>query len=163
MRECDWGGDRAHRRGTSLTKLPGHIHFPRAQRAPPRKDRAPSRRSGGTGIAMSRGKICCLALLALGALALAVTLAVVLTQPRCAPQQYLHGAVAADTESCSLIGRYVHGAPAPPVTPGSPGSPVCVPCLGLTEGTSPEHGLELRSCPVPAPGLRSRRDSSRSL
>ncbi|NXR43155.1 GGT5 hydrolase, partial [Zosterops hypoxanthus] len=58
-------------------------------------------------IAMSRGKICCLALLALGALALAVTLAVVLTQPRCGPQQYLHGAVAADTESCSLIGRNI--------------------------------------------------------
>ncbi|NWX55419.1 GGT5 hydrolase, partial [Promerops cafer] len=58
-------------------------------------------------IAMSTGKICCLVLLTLGVLAVAVTLVVILTQPRCAPQQYLHGAVAADTESCSLIGRNI--------------------------------------------------------
>ncbi|XP_053815599.1 glutathione hydrolase 5 proenzyme [Vidua chalybeata] len=56
---------------------------------------------------MSTGKICCLVLLTLGVLAVAVTLVVILTQPRCAPQQYLHGAVAADTESCSLIGRNI--------------------------------------------------------
>ncbi|XP_063271700.1 glutathione hydrolase 5 proenzyme isoform X2 [Prinia subflava] len=54
---------------------------------------------------MSTGKICCLLLLTLGVLAVAVTLVVMLTQPRCGAQQYLHGAVAADTESCSLIGR----------------------------------------------------------
>ncbi|NXW70210.1 GGT5 hydrolase, partial [Hirundo rustica] len=57
--------------------------------------------------AMSTGKICCLVLLTLGVLAVAVTLVVVLTQPRCGAQQYLHGAVAADTESCSLIGRNI--------------------------------------------------------
>ncbi|XP_041344964.1 glutathione hydrolase 5 proenzyme [Pyrgilauda ruficollis] len=56
---------------------------------------------------MSTGKICCLLLLTLGVLAVAVTLVVILTQPRCAPQQFLHGAVAADTESCSLIGRNI--------------------------------------------------------
>ncbi|KAL2298593.1 hypothetical protein Nmel_015596 [Mimus melanotis] len=56
---------------------------------------------------MSTGKICCLVLLTLGVLAVAVTLVVILTQPRCAPQQYLHGAVAADSESCSLIGRNI--------------------------------------------------------
>uniref|UniRef100_A0A8C3QV13 Glutathione hydrolase n=1 Tax=Cyanoderma ruficeps TaxID=181631 RepID=A0A8C3QV13_9PASS len=56
---------------------------------------------------MSRGKICCLVLLTLGVLAVAVTLVVMLTQPRCGAQQYLHGAVAADTESCSLIGRNI--------------------------------------------------------
>ncbi|NXC80806.1 GGT5 hydrolase, partial [Cercotrichas coryphoeus] len=58
-------------------------------------------------IAMSTGKICCLVLLTLGVLAVAVTLVVILTQPRCGPQQYLHGAVAADTESCSLVGRNI--------------------------------------------------------
>ncbi|NXB27338.1 GGT5 hydrolase, partial [Eulacestoma nigropectus] len=58
-------------------------------------------------IAMSTGKICCLVLLILGVLAVAVTLVVILTQPRCGPQQYLHGAVAADTETCSLIGRNI--------------------------------------------------------
>ncbi|NXB42804.1 GGT5 hydrolase, partial [Leucopsar rothschildi] len=57
--------------------------------------------------AMSTGKLCCLLLLTLGVLAVAVTLVVILTQPRCAPQQYLHGAVAADTESCSLVGRNI--------------------------------------------------------
>ncbi|KAI1232918.1 hypothetical protein IHE44_0006101 [Lamprotornis superbus] len=56
---------------------------------------------------MSTGKLCCLVLLTLGVLAVAVTLVVILTQPRCAPQQYLHGAVAADTESCSLVGRNI--------------------------------------------------------
>ncbi|XP_038008374.1 glutathione hydrolase 5 proenzyme [Motacilla alba alba] len=56
---------------------------------------------------MPTGKICCLALLALAVLAVAVTLVLILSQPRCAPQQYLHGAVAADTESCSLIGRNI--------------------------------------------------------
>ncbi|KAJ7423381.1 Gamma-glutamyltransferase 5 [Pitangus sulphuratus] len=54
---------------------------------------------------MSTGKICCLVLLTLGVLAVAVTLVVILTQPRCGPQRYLHGAVAADTETCSDIGR----------------------------------------------------------
>ncbi|KAL9834246.1 glutathione hydrolase 5 proenzyme isoform 2-T2 [Geothlypis trichas] len=54
---------------------------------------------------MSTGKICCLVLLTLAVLAGAVTLVVILSQPRCAAQQYLHGAVAADTERCSLIGR----------------------------------------------------------
>ncbi|NWW10271.1 GGT5 hydrolase, partial [Oreocharis arfaki] len=57
--------------------------------------------------AMPTGKICCLVLLTLGVLAVAVTLVVILTQPRCGPQQYLHGAVAADTETCSLIGRNI--------------------------------------------------------
>ncbi|NXV60973.1 GGT5 hydrolase, partial [Molothrus ater] len=57
--------------------------------------------------AMSTGKICCLVLLTLAVLAGAVTLVVILSQPRCAPQQYLHGAVAADTERCSLIGRNI--------------------------------------------------------
>lgn len=47
---------------------------------------------------MSTGKVCCLVLLSLAVLAVAVTLVVILRQPRCAPQQYLHGAVAADTE-----------------------------------------------------------------
>ncbi|XP_077043960.1 glutathione hydrolase 5 proenzyme isoform X1 [Agelaius phoeniceus] len=56
---------------------------------------------------MSTGKICCLVLLTLAVLAGAVTLVVILSQPRCAPQQYLHGAVAADTETCSLIGRNI--------------------------------------------------------
>ncbi|XP_068065212.1 glutathione hydrolase 5 proenzyme [Anomalospiza imberbis] len=56
---------------------------------------------------MSTGKICCLVLLSLGVLAVAMTLVVILTQPRCAPQHYLHGAVAADTESCSLVGRNI--------------------------------------------------------
>ncbi|XP_075575099.1 glutathione hydrolase 5 proenzyme [Pelecanus crispus] len=53
---------------------------------------------------MSTGKICCLVLLTLGVLAV-VTLVVILTQPKCGPQRYLHGAVAADTETCSIIGR----------------------------------------------------------
>ncbi|KAM4649546.1 glutathione hydrolase 5 proenzyme isoform 1-T2 [Amazona ochrocephala] len=54
---------------------------------------------------MSTGKVCCLLLLTLGVLAVVVTLVVILTQPKCGPQQYLHGAVAADTETCSVIGR----------------------------------------------------------
>ncbi|NXF05676.1 GGT5 hydrolase, partial [Smithornis capensis] len=58
-------------------------------------------------IDMSTGKICCLVLLTLGVLAVAVTLVVILTQPKCGPQRYLHGAVAADTETCSLIGRNI--------------------------------------------------------
>lgn len=57
---------------------------------------------------MSTGKICCLVLLTLGVLAVVVVLVVILTQPKCGPQRYLHGAVAADTETCSVIGRYVH-------------------------------------------------------
>ncbi|NWS54490.1 GGT5 hydrolase, partial [Chunga burmeisteri] len=56
-------------------------------------------------IDMSTGKICCLVLLTLGVLAVVVALVVILTQPRCGPQRYLHGAVAADTETCSVIGR----------------------------------------------------------
>ncbi|XP_009641389.1 glutathione hydrolase 5 proenzyme [Egretta garzetta] len=54
---------------------------------------------------MSTGRICCLVLLTLGVLAVVVALVVILTQPRCGPQHYLHGAVAADTETCSDIGR----------------------------------------------------------
>ncbi|KAM6298077.1 glutathione hydrolase 5 proenzyme [Aegotheles albertisi] len=54
---------------------------------------------------MSTGKICCLVLLTLGVLVVVVALVVILTQPRCGPQRYLHGAVAADTETCSIIGR----------------------------------------------------------
>ncbi|KAM6377864.1 glutathione hydrolase 5 proenzyme isoform 1-T1 [Pluvialis apricaria] len=54
---------------------------------------------------MSTGKICCLVLLTLGVLAVVVVLVVILTQPKCGPQRYLHGAVAADTETCSIIGR----------------------------------------------------------
>ncbi|NXN33804.1 GGT5 hydrolase, partial [Nycticryphes semicollaris] len=56
-------------------------------------------------IDMSTGKICCLVLLTLGVLAVVVVLVVILTQPKCDPQHYLHGAVAADTETCSVIGR----------------------------------------------------------
>uniref|UniRef100_A0A8B9SAX9 Glutathione hydrolase n=1 Tax=Apteryx owenii TaxID=8824 RepID=A0A8B9SAX9_APTOW len=52
-----------------------------------------------------RGRICCLVLLTLGVLAVVVALVVILTQPECGPQQYLHGAVAADTKICSDIGR----------------------------------------------------------
>ncbi|NXF47762.1 GGT5 hydrolase, partial [Oceanites oceanicus] len=54
---------------------------------------------------MSSGKVCCLVLLTLGVLAVVVALMVILTQPKCGPQRYLHGAVAADTETCSVIGR----------------------------------------------------------
>ncbi|XP_021268192.1 gamma-glutamyltransferase 5 [Numida meleagris] len=54
---------------------------------------------------MMTRRICCLVLLALGVLAAVVVLLVTLTQPRCGPGQYLHGAVAADTETCSDIGR----------------------------------------------------------
>ncbi|KAM6119904.1 glutathione hydrolase 5 proenzyme [Phoenicopterus ruber ruber] len=54
---------------------------------------------------MSTGKICCLVLLTLGVLAVIVALVIILTQPKCGPQRYLHGAVAADTETCSVIGR----------------------------------------------------------
>ncbi|XP_009685692.1 glutathione hydrolase 5 proenzyme isoform X1 [Struthio camelus] len=54
---------------------------------------------------MSTGRICCLVLLTLGVLAVVVALVVILTQPKCGPGQYLHGAVAADTEICSDIGR----------------------------------------------------------
>ncbi|NXE18386.1 GGT5 hydrolase, partial [Ardeotis kori] len=56
-------------------------------------------------IDMSTGKVCCLLLLTLGVLAVVVALVVILTQPKCGPQRYLHGAVAADTETCSVIGR----------------------------------------------------------
>ncbi|KFV47862.1 Gamma-glutamyltransferase 5, partial [Gavia stellata] len=56
-------------------------------------------------IDMSTGKICCLVLLTLGVLAVVVALVIILTQPKCGPQRYLHGAVAADTETCSVIGR----------------------------------------------------------
>ncbi|NXK05461.1 GGT5 hydrolase, partial [Herpetotheres cachinnans] len=54
---------------------------------------------------MSTGKICCLVMLILGVLAVVVVLVVILTQPKCGPECYLHGAVAADTETCSVIGR----------------------------------------------------------
>ncbi|KFP89624.1 Gamma-glutamyltransferase 5, partial [Apaloderma vittatum] len=56
-------------------------------------------------IDMSTGKICCLVLLTLGVLAVVVALVVILTRPQCGSQRYLHGAVAADTETCSVIGR----------------------------------------------------------
>ncbi|NWV00410.1 GGT5 hydrolase, partial [Upupa epops] len=52
---------------------------------------------------MSTGKIGCLVLI--GVLAVVVALVVIFTQPKCGPQRYLHGAVAADTETCSVIGR----------------------------------------------------------
>lgn len=58
---------------------------------------------------MSKRKICCLVLLVLGLLAIAVSVIVILALPKCAPGSYLHAAVAADTEICSNIGRYVHG------------------------------------------------------
>ncbi|NWW50243.1 GGT5 hydrolase, partial [Pedionomus torquatus] len=58
-------------------------------------------------IDMSTGKICCLVLLTLGVLAMVIALVVILTQPKCGPQHYLHGAVAADTETCSVIGREI--------------------------------------------------------
>ncbi|XP_075290751.1 glutathione hydrolase 5 proenzyme [Opisthocomus hoazin] len=54
---------------------------------------------------MAAGRLCCLALLALGALAGLAALLAVLTRPGCGPQRYLHGAVAADTETCSVVGR----------------------------------------------------------
>ncbi|NXR03743.1 GGT5 hydrolase, partial [Sagittarius serpentarius] len=54
---------------------------------------------------MSTGRIWCLGLLSLGVLAAVVALVVILTQAKCGPQRYLHGAVAADTETCSAIGR----------------------------------------------------------
>ncbi|XP_064322509.1 glutathione hydrolase 5 proenzyme isoform X2 [Phalacrocorax carbo] len=54
---------------------------------------------------MSAGKICCLVLLTVGVLSVVVVLVVILTQPKCGPQRYLHGAVAADTETCSVISR----------------------------------------------------------
>ncbi|NXF28970.1 GGT5 hydrolase, partial [Nyctibius bracteatus] len=54
---------------------------------------------------MATGKVCCLVLLTLGLLAVVVVLVVILTRPKCGPQHYLHGAVAADTETCSIIGR----------------------------------------------------------
>ncbi|NWR42102.1 GGT5 hydrolase, partial [Regulus satrapa] len=60
--------------------------------------------------AMSRGRICCLLLLLLllllAALALLLLL-LLLSRPGCSARHYLHGAVAADTESCSLIGRNI--------------------------------------------------------
>ncbi|XP_074869170.1 glutathione hydrolase 5 proenzyme [Carettochelys insculpta] len=54
---------------------------------------------------MSKGRICCLALLVAGVL-LAITIAVlILALPKCAPRSYPHAAVAADTGVCSDIGR----------------------------------------------------------
>ncbi|CAI5797459.1 glutathione hydrolase 5 proenzyme isoform X1 [Podarcis lilfordi] len=54
---------------------------------------------------LSRGKLCCLALVGLVALAGAAILAVLLTRSRCAPPRYPRAAVAADTQTCSDIGR----------------------------------------------------------
>ncbi|XP_005288646.2 glutathione hydrolase 5 proenzyme isoform X1 [Chrysemys picta bellii] len=54
---------------------------------------------------MSKRKICCLVLLVLGLLAIAVAVIVILGLPECAPGSYLHAAVAADTEICSDVGR----------------------------------------------------------
>uniref|UniRef100_A0A8D0HCS3 Gamma-glutamyltransferase 5 n=1 Tax=Sphenodon punctatus TaxID=8508 RepID=A0A8D0HCS3_SPHPU len=56
-------------------------------------------------MASSKGRVCCLVLLALGALGIIITLVVILTQPKCDPKSYLHAAVAADTKICSDIGR----------------------------------------------------------
>ncbi|NXG26202.1 GGT5 hydrolase, partial [Grallaria varia] len=56
---------------------------------------------------MSTAKLCCLVLLTLTVLAAAVTLVVLLSRPRCGPRRYLRAAVAADTETCSLIGRNI--------------------------------------------------------
>ncbi|NXD22889.1 GGT5 hydrolase, partial [Spelaeornis formosus] len=54
---------------------------------------------------MATGRICCVLLLSLALLAVAVTVVLLLTQPRCAALQFLRGAVAADSERCSLVGR----------------------------------------------------------
>ncbi|XP_032991866.1 glutathione hydrolase 5 proenzyme isoform X2 [Lacerta agilis] len=54
---------------------------------------------------LSRGKLCCLALVGLVALAGAAVLAVFLTRSRCAPPRYPRAAVAADTQICSDVGR----------------------------------------------------------
>uniref|UniRef100_A0A8C3TK36 Gamma-glutamyltransferase 5 n=1 Tax=Chelydra serpentina TaxID=8475 RepID=A0A8C3TK36_CHESE len=54
---------------------------------------------------MSKRKICCLVLLVLGLLAIAVSVIVILKLTKCAPGSYLHAAVAADTKICSDIGR----------------------------------------------------------
>ncbi|XP_019362418.1 PREDICTED: gamma-glutamyltransferase 5 [Gavialis gangeticus] len=60
---------------------------------------------------MSKGKVCLVLLLLLGALVAVVVLAVFLTRPSCTPGLYLDAAVAADTQTCSNIGRDIlkHG------------------------------------------------------
>lgn len=63
----------------------------------------------GAGRAMSKGKVCLVLLLLVGALVAVVVLAVFLTRPSCTPGLYLDAAVAADTQTCSNIGRYVDG------------------------------------------------------
>nr|XP_021405558.2 glutathione hydrolase 5 proenzyme [Lonchura striata domestica] len=105
MFECNrWGQNPVQ---WDLPRSSGYIHFPSSAARVSSKGPRALQQLGGTGIAMSTGKICCLVLLTLAVLVAAVTLVVILSQPRCAPQQYLHGAVAADTESCSLIGRNI--------------------------------------------------------
>eukprot|EP00076_Gallus_gallus_P046693 XP_415237.3 glutathione hydrolase 5 proenzyme isoform X1 [Gallus gallus] len=95
---------------TSVRPPPSHhcgiLHFPwqQSRRLRRRTESFPGT-SGRAGADMTTGRICCLVLLTLGVLAVVVVLLVTLTQPKCAPQQYLHGAVAADTETCSNIGR----------------------------------------------------------
>ncbi|KAM8797567.1 glutathione hydrolase 5 proenzyme [Eudromia elegans] len=54
---------------------------------------------------MAAGRLWCLVLLALAALAALLALVLVLTRPACGTRRYRHGAVAADTERCSDIGR----------------------------------------------------------
>ncbi|XP_006267764.3 glutathione hydrolase 5 proenzyme isoform X1 [Alligator mississippiensis] len=60
---------------------------------------------------MSKGKVCLVLLLLVGALVAVVVLAVFLTRPSCTPGLYLDAAVAADTQTCSNIGRDIlkHG------------------------------------------------------
>ncbi|XP_014373631.1 glutathione hydrolase 5 proenzyme isoform X2 [Alligator sinensis] len=60
---------------------------------------------------MSKGKVCLVLLLLVGALVAAVVLAVFLTRPSCTPGLYRDAAVAADTQTCSNIGRDIlkHG------------------------------------------------------
>nr|XP_020654832.1 gamma-glutamyltransferase 5 [Pogona vitticeps] len=56
-------------------------------------------------MALSRRAVGCLALVVLAVVAAAVALAVILSRPRCAPPRYRHAAVAADTRTCSELGK----------------------------------------------------------
>ncbi|XP_072839191.2 glutathione hydrolase 5 proenzyme isoform X1 [Pogona vitticeps] len=56
-------------------------------------------------MALSRRAVGCVALVVLAVVAAAVALAVILSRPRCAPPRYRHAAVAADTRTCSDVGR----------------------------------------------------------
>lgn len=123
----------------------GILHFPwqQSRRLRRRTESFPGT-SGRAGADMTTGRICCLVLLTLGVLAVVVVLLVTLTQPKCAPQQYLHGAVAADTETCSNIGRYVHA----PL--GLSVWTVCAVGLGWWTGNTQSF------CPISAPGAEER-------